>query len=144
MASALSANATEFVPPAMARNTSQWGATASGPYEPAAPAGMYDGGAMMAGGMHFEVHPMERLTDAVATLIYSPGKFERIASEQTETLNASIGDMDTLESVVNTIFNSCVTESGFRSSGAKLFARLSDTVTVDIDGETFRSTLMKK
>ena len=64
--------------------------------------------------IHWEVHPMERLTDAIATLVYQPVKIERIASEQTETLNASIGDAFTLDGAVDTIYESCLTERGFR------------------------------
>ena len=64
--------------------------------------------------IHWEVHPMERLTDAIATLIFQPVKIERIASEQTETLNASIGDAFTLDGAVDTIYESCMTERGFR------------------------------
>ena len=64
--------------------------------------------------MHWEVHPMERLTDAIATLVYQPVKIERIASEQTDTLNASIGDAFTLDGAVDTIYESCLTERGFR------------------------------
>ena len=64
--------------------------------------------------IHWEVHPMERLTDAIATLVYQPVKIERIASEQTETLNASIGDAFTLDGAVDTIYESCMTERGFR------------------------------
>ena len=43
-----------------------------------------------------------------------PVKIERIASEQTETLNASIGDAFTLDGAVDTIYESCLTERGFR------------------------------
>ena len=57
---------------------------------------------------------MERLTDAIATLVYQPVKIERIASEQTDTLNASIGDAFTLDGAVDTIYESCLTERGFR------------------------------
>jgi hypothetical protein len=132
----------EYVPPAMARNTSQWANYTFAQHEQHLQQQQGDGGG--GGACQFEVHPMERLTDAVATLIYSPRKFDRIASEQTDTLNASVKDMDTLESVVNTIFNSCMTEKSFRSSGARLFASLSSTVNVNIEGETFRSVLLKK
>ncbi len=140
----LSASAVEFVPPAMARNTSQWGGGGGGGGD-AGGYGFPESDPMLANtGVHFEVHPMERLTDAVATLIYSPGKFDRIASEQTTTLNASINDVNTLHTVVGTIFDSAMTESNFRSSGARLFAHLSNSVAVDFDGETFKTATLKR
>lgn len=143
-ASNLSINASEFVPPSMPRNASQWGAGATA--TPGAAAyDQQDMHAHSAGpAIHWEVHPMERLTDAIATLVYQPVKIERIASEQTETLNASIGDAFTLDGAVDTIYESCMTERGFRSVGAKLCARLSNTITAREGEETFKSTLIRR
>ena len=148
----LSVGAMEFVPRSMARNTSQWAA-----YQ-----GPEGGGWEGQHGQQQNVDPMEQLNSCVSTLIFSPGKFDKVTSELAEVFNAGITDKQMLkvrthcnflhllkniryfQSVINTIMNSCLSEANFRYTGARLLDFLSNAVFVEIEGETFKSQLLEK
>ncbi len=115
----MSATATEFVPRATPRNTSKWA------FEQA----HQDEGESCGG------DPIKQVEDSMASLLYSPGKFEVTAAHLTEVLNATVTDLDTLRAVVDRVVEQCLAQANFRYSGARLLDHLAATVTVSVGNE---------
>jgi len=88
--------------------------------------------------------PREMLSDAVATLVFMPTKFDRTVFTLTEKFNFSVHDVNTLTSLVGNLVDTCLSEKNFRSMAGRFCDYLANKCRLDFDGITFRSLLLEK
>lgn len=102
------------------------------------------GGNQSSGEMGGGYDPREMLSDAVATLVFMPTKFERTSFHLAEKFNFSVSDLNTLTSLVSNLVDTCLTEKNFRSMAGRFCDYLASNVRLEFDGITFRSLLLEK
>jgi len=88
--------------------------------------------------------PRDALTDAVATLVFMPSKFDRTTMQLAEKINSCTPDLDTLTGLVDILVETCLKEKGFQCLAGKFCDALAASVTVSFDGRTFKDQLMEK
>lgn len=88
--------------------------------------------------------PRDALTDAVATLVFMPSKFDRTTMQLAEKINSSTPDFDTLAGLADILVETCLKEKGFQCLAGLFCDSLATGVTVSFDGRTFKDTLMEK
>jgi len=84
------------------------------------------------------------LYDAMYQLTLEPGRFDSIARQLTQDLNAVISDYSTMENLAEVILENGILEPNFRYTGARLCDYLSLHLTMIIEGATLRQILMQK
>ncbi|TRY74723.1 hypothetical protein TCAL_14546 [Tigriopus californicus] len=120
----LSASAAEFVPRNMARNTSHWAAVQQQ--------------------QHMYLDPLEEVRGGVGVLVYSPAKIDQIAEHLTNVLSAVAHDVQTLQSCVDLMVETCLVEHNFRYTGARLLDALSVGVVDQSGTQPVRTVLLSK
>ena len=165
----MSVSAEEFVPRTMARNTSQWayqqqqqqqqqpqqpqeynsGGYGYQPYQSYGGNGSggqntsYDTASGGNGGSSV-YDPSEILSDAIATVVFMPSKFERTTIHLAEKFNSTIEDATSMSSLVDSLIEQCLKEEQFANLAGRFCAYLAQNVTVESEGLTFKSILLKK
>ncbi|GAB6022308.1 hypothetical protein CHUAL_006428 [Chamberlinius hualienensis] len=128
--STLSPDAPEFVP----RSASHW--------RPAGPRPSYVPEPSPNGAVGFES------LDAVRTVIYelsvNPGRFDTLAEQLCNSLNASITDEATLNNVVDEIYEQSLIEPNLRYNGSRLCNYLSKNLMLAFDTQSFRNLLLNR
>ena len=95
-------------------------------------------------GMGGGYDPREMLSDAVATLVFMPTKFERTSFQLAEKFNVSVSELNTLTSLVSNLVDNCLKEKNFRSMAGRFCDYMANNVRVEFDGKTFRSLLLER
>ena len=164
-------SAEEFVPRTMARNTSQWAYQQQQMTQPQdySSGPSYDGYQQYQGGYggqnaqygHGGGHgghggrgapapttslydPSEVLSDAIATVVFMPSKFERTTMHLAEKFNSSVEDKATLSSLVDSLAEQCLKEEQFLMLAGRFCSYLAQNVKVEADGATMKSLLLHK
>jgi len=133
----LNVNAKEFVPRSKPRNTSYLGILEE----------QKDARKEEIKAFHFGVENYginEILSDAVATLMIMPSKFDRTTLQFVEKCNKSISDIKILESLVDNTVQICISEVDFRAISGRFCSFLANNVQVIFEGKTFNSILEEK
>jgi len=87
--------------------------------------------------------PFERLTDTISTLKDMPSKIERTSINIAEKFNRTINDVSTLSSVVEILFEACLTDMKFLPIAGKFCHYLCRNVKLHYDGVTLCSLLFQ-
>lgn len=95
------------------------------------------------GGSHF-YDPCEVLSDAIATVVFMPSKFERTTMHLAEKFNSSLEDSATMSSLVDSLVEQCLKEEQFLTLAGRLCSYLALKVSVQADGATMRSLLLQR
>ena len=165
----LSVSAEEFVPRTVPRNTSQWAyqQQQQQPQQPQQPqdynAGGYGyqpyqayGGGGGGGGSNSSYEaasapgnstvydPSEILSDAIATVVFMPSKYDRTTIQLAEKFNGIIDDVTSMSNLVDSLVEQCLKEEQFATLAGKFCAYLAQHVTVENEGQTLKSLLLKK
>ena len=168
----MSVAAEEFVPRTMARNTSQWAYqqqqqqqpqqpqdfnTGGYGYQPYPAYGGGGGGGSGGGssntydatgggvGSNSTVYdPSEILSDAIATVVFMPSKYDRTTIQLAEKFNGTIDDLTSMSNLVDSLVEQCLKEEQFVTLAGRFCAYLAQHVTVENEGQTLRSLLVKK
>ena len=100
----------------------------------------------MASNMRAQSHydPSEVLSDAIATVVFMPSKFERTTIHLAEKFNGQIGDSQSLSDLVTTLVEQCLREDQFLNLAGRLCSYLAQNVSLDFDGVTLKSLLIQK
>ena len=99
-------------------------------------------GGNMRGPSHYD--PSEVLSDAIATVVFMPSKFERTTYHLAEKFNGSIGDGQSLSDLVNALVDQCLKEDQFLNLAGRLCSYLAKNVSLNFDGVTLKSLLIQK
>ena len=162
-------SAEEFVPRTVPRNTSQWAyqQQQQQPQQPQQPqdynAGGYGyqpyqayGGGGGSGGSNSSYEaasapgnstvydPSEILSDAIATVVFMPSKYDRTTIQLAEKFNGIIDDVTSMSNLVDSLVEQCLKEEQFATLAGKFCAYLAQHVTVENEGQTLKSLLLKK
>jgi len=87
---------------------------------------------------------LEMLSDAVATLVFMPTKFERTSFQLAEKFNKTVSDIKTLTDLVHNLMEKCLSENNFRPIAGRFCHYLANSVLPTFDGNTFCSLLLEK
>jgi len=87
--------------------------------------------------------PFERLTDTISTLKDMPSKIERTSINIAEKFNKTINDVSTLSSVVEILYEACLTDMKFLPIAGKFCHYLCRNVQLCFDGVTLCSLLFQ-
>jgi len=96
------------------------------------------------GGNNSHYDPSEVLSDAIATVVFMPSKFERTTMHLAEKFNTQIEDAAAMSSLVDSLTEQCFNEEQFLSLAGRFFSYLAQNVKVETDGVTLRSLLIQK
>jgi len=102
------------------------------------------GGMSGGGGNNSHYDPSEVLSDAIATVVFMPSKFERTTMHLAEKFNTQIEDAAAMSSLVDSLTEQCFNEEQFLSLAGRFFSYLAQNVKVETDGVTLRSLLIQK
>lgn len=103
-----------------------------------------DRGASAAAASSSLYDPREVLSDAIATVVFMPTKFERTTYHLAEKFNMVIGDASTLANLVDSLVDQCLAETQFHSLAGRLCAYLALNVRLDFDGTSLKSLLVER
>ncbi len=92
--------------------------------------------------VHYD--PSEVLSDAIATVVFMPSKFDRTTVHLAEKFNSAVGDAKSLRKLVDSLLEQCIKEQEFQSLAGKLWTHLAQNVTLDFEGVTLKSLLIEK
>lgn len=87
---------------------------------------------------------LEMLSDAVATLVFMPTKFERTSVQLAEKFNKSVSDIKTLAELVHSLLEACLSEHNFRPIAGRFCHFLANSVRPKFGDITFCSLLLEK
>jgi len=104
----------------------------------------YEGGSGGGGNNQSHYDPSEVLSDAIATVVFMPSKFERTTMHLAEKFNTQIEDAAAMSSLVDSLTEQCFNEEQFLSLAGRFFSYLAQNVKVVTDGVTLRSLLLQK
>ena len=111
-------------------------------YQSSGNAGQYDAGA--SGGSNL-YDPSEVLSDAIATVVFMPSKFERTTMHLAEKFNSSIEDAAAMSSLVDSLLEQCLKEEQFLALAGRFCSYLAQNVKVEADGGvTLRKLILEK
>jgi hypothetical protein len=96
------------------------------------------------GGTNSHYDPSEVLSDAIATVVFMPSKFERTTMHLAEKFNTQIEDAAAMSSLVDSLTEQCFNEEQFMNLAGRFFSYLAQNVKVESEGATLRSLLIKK
>ena len=107
---------------------------------------MADAGAVPMTPPNRNVHydPTEVLSDAIATVVFMPSKFDRTTIHLAEKFNSAIGNAKALSDLVDSLLEQCIKERQFHHLAGKLWTYLAQNVSLDFDGVTVKSLLIEK
>ena len=88
--------------------------------------------------------PSEILSDAIATVVFMPSKFERTTIHLAEKFNSTIDDAASMSSLVDSLVEQCLKEEQFANLAGRFCAYLAQNITVENEGLTFKSILLTK
>ena len=100
------------------------------------------GGGGGGGSSHYD--PSEVLSDAIATIVFMPSKFDRTTYHLAEKFNSSIGDRQSLSDLVTAIVEQCLKEDQFLNLAGRMCAYLAKNVSLNFEGVTLKSLLIQK
>lgn len=107
------------------------------------PAEMSSGPAMSMGGASL-YDPVEALSDAIATIVFMPSKFDRTTFHLAEKFNASIHDARSLSDLVDALVEQCLQEDQFHNLAGRMCSYMAQNVKVEFEGASFKSLLIQK
>ena len=96
------------------------------------------------GGSSSHYDPSEVLSDAIATIVFMPSKFDRTTYHLAEKFNSSIGDKQSLTDLVTAIVEQCLKEDQFLNLAGRMCAYLAKNVSLNFEGVTLKSLLIQK
>ena len=88
--------------------------------------------------------PSEILSDAIATVVFMPSKYDRTTIQLAEKFNGTIDDLTSMSNLVDSLVEQCLKEEQFVSLAGRFCAYLAQHVTVENEGQTLKSLLVKK
>lgn len=88
--------------------------------------------------------PSEVLSDAIATIVFMPSKFERTTMHLAEKFNHSIEDASSMKSLVDSLVEQCIKEEQFHSLAGRFCSYLAQKVTNEVGGTTLKACLLAK
>lgn len=100
------------------------------------------GGGGSATASHYD--PSEVLSDAIATIVFMPSKFDRTTYHLAEKFNKTIGDRQSLSDLVTALVEQCLQEDQFLNLAGRMCAYLAKNVSLNFDGVTLKSLLVQK
>ena len=89
--------------------------------------------------------PSEVLSDAIATIVFMPSKFERTTMHLANKFNSSLEDSATMSSLVDSLVEQCLKEEQFLNLAGRFCSYLAQNVTIQAEeGVNLKSLTMQK
>ena len=88
--------------------------------------------------------PSEVLSDAIATVVFMPSKFERTTMHLAEKFNSTLEDETTMKGLVDSLVEQCLKEDQFLMLAGRFCSYLAQNVTVDADGCNLKDLLIER